>query len=97
MIQTFQFPFGNKLQINHAEDEGIPVEDTIWAAIGMFFHYIQQQGGELFINDKRVFALSMMQTCGSPATPVDYVGLDYPVTRVARLKDIVKWPSGKVD
>ena len=95
MIQTFYFPFGNKVQLSHGEDEAISPEDTIWATIGMFMHYIQQQSGELFVNDRRIIALSMAQTCGMAASPVDYVGIDYPVTQIKKLKDIVMWPLGE--
>lgn len=95
MIQTFFFPFGNKVQLSHGGDDAIPPEDTMWATIGMFMHYIQQQSGELFVNDQRIFALSLAQTSGMDATPLDYVGIDFPVTQVKKLKDIVKWPSGE--
>lgn len=93
MIQTFFYPHGNILQVNHSEEVAIPSEAEIWDAIGMFFHYIQQQSGELFLNSTRIIPLSLAQTCGAAAAPCDYVGLDYPVTRVSLLKDLIKWPS----
>lgn len=93
MIQTFYYPHGNTLQLSHSEDVSIPSETDLWAAIGMFFHYIQQQSGELFLNAQRIIPLSLAQTCGNAAAPCDYVGLNFPVTRIMRLKEIIKWPS----
>ena len=90
MNQIFQFPCGNELRLIHDDDVAIPKEGNVFECIGMFFHYMQQQRGELYLNGTRIFALSMVQTCGSPAAPCDYVGLDLPVTKVARLENLLK-------
>lgn len=90
MNQIFQFPCGNELRLIHDEDVAIPKEGSVLNCIGMFFHYIQQQRGDLYLNGTRIFALSMAQTCGSGAAPCDYVGLDMPVTKVATIASLLK-------
>lgn len=90
MNQVFQFPCGNELRLIHSEEAAIPKEGSVLDMVGMFFHYVQQQGGGLYLNGTQIFALSMAQTCGTAAAPCDYVGLDSPVTKVARLENLLK-------
>lgn len=90
MRQLFLFANGNELELLHAEEVAIPKEGDIFESIGMFFHYIQQQSGALLLNGRLIYALSMSQTCGRPAAPCDYVGLDSPVTKVATIQSLLK-------
>ena len=91
MKQEFAFPCGNEIMLEHNDDIAFPAEVHLMDAIGMFFHYIQQQYGCLYLNGQRIFALSMAQTCGGPAAPCDYVGLDNnPTTKVATIESLLK-------
>ena len=90
MRQVFKFPCGNELCLIHDYEVAIPKEGTVLETLGMFFHYLQQQGGKVYLNGTQVSALSMAQTCGDCAAPCDYVGLDSPVTKVATIQSLLK-------
>lgn len=90
MNQVFQFSCGNELRLIHEDEVAIPKEGSILEMIGMFFHYVQQQPGALYLNGTRIYALSLSQTCGADAAPCDYVGLDFPVTKVATIASLLK-------
>ena len=90
MMQVFQFACGNELRLSHTEEVAFPKEGSVLEMIGMFFHYIQQTGGSLYINGVQVYALSMADTAGVAMRPGDYVGLDMPVTEVATIQSLLK-------
>lgn len=90
MYQTFKFENGNEIQISHSEEIAFHKECDTLSALGMLFHYVQQQGGRIALNYVPVYALSMAQTCGMAASPGDYVGLDRPTTKVATLQSLLK-------
>jgi hypothetical protein len=90
MEQIFQFACGNELRLAHDEEVAIPKEGELLETIGMFFHYLQQQPGELYLNGVLIRPLSMAQTCGQAAAPCDHVALDFPVTKVATIASLLK-------
>jgi len=58
-------------------DEKGEIAPNVLSFIGLAFHQIQQCGGLLIVNEKRVGALVMDQTSGNPVNPEDIVSVDY--------------------
>lgn len=72
-----EFKFG-KNTIVYIDEEDSPVLDdlcSLYTAVGMLLHYGQQCGGDLYLNDWRLRALSMSQTRGEAICPSDYIGV----------------------
>jgi hypothetical protein len=99
MISTFKFPNGDKLEFHIEDDMTVALDNlcddcspSLLATIGMLFHYAQQQSGEVYLNNHRIWALSFSQTSGAAALADDYVGVGHLVPgleRVARLRSLI--------
>lgn len=106
------FSFGSNKLVIVNEDDGALTEsfkgiitlnsfNNIYSAIGMAFHYTQQQFGQVFLNGREIVALSFIQTCGARAIPLDFVGVidfgddqyKYLNPTLCRLGSIIKGPT----